>query len=87
MPQKTNVCGVVSITLSFLGLLCIPCMGAGLLFGIPAFIFGIIGMTRKNVLIGSAIAGTIISIFVCIVSVIFLLFFGTISAATEALLR
>ncbi len=87
MTQKTNVCGVISVTLSFLGLLSIPCMGAGLLMGIPAFIFGIIGLTKKDALTGSAIAGTIISIFVCITSVLFLLFFGTISAAADTLIK
>lgn len=87
MPQKTNVCGVISVTLSFLGLLSIPCMGAGILFSIPAFIFGVIGATRKNVLTGSAIAGIIISIFVAIVSLIFLLYSSIILVALGELLE
>lgn len=72
MPQKTNVCGVISLTLSIISVCFACCYGAGLLFAIPAFIFGLIGVTRKNMLIGTAIAGLIISVIGFALSIVVL---------------
>lgn len=69
MPQKTNVCGVISLTLSIISVCFACCYGAGLLFAIPAFIFGLIGITRENMLIGTAVAGLIISVIGILLSI------------------
>lgn len=74
MPQKTNVCGVISLTLSILSICTSCCFGAGLLFAIPAFILGVIGAARKNMQTGAAIAGIILSIVGIVLSIFILSF-------------
>ncbi|MDE7254271.1 MAG: hypothetical protein K2O32_15200 [Acetatifactor sp.] len=76
MPQKTNVCGVISLTFSILSVCIACCFGAGLIFAIPAFILGVIGVTRKNMLTGTAIAGIILSIIGFILSILTILLWG-----------
>ncbi|MCM1113806.1 MAG: hypothetical protein NC399_11195 [Muribaculum sp.] len=74
MSQKTNVCGVISLTFSLISVFFMCCFGAGLIFAIPAFILGIIGVTRKNMQIGTAIAGIIVSILGGIMSILTILY-------------
>lgn len=76
-PQQTNACGVISLIFSLISIFLSACLGAGLVFGIPAFILGIIGTKEKNMQTGTAIAGLVISIFGCLISIVFIFIYGS----------
>ncbi len=78
--QQTNACGVISLIFSIISILSSPCLGAGLIFGIPAFILGFIGTREKNMSTGTAIAGLIISTFGCLISIVSFFIFGSMGA-------
>lgn len=63
MQQKTNVCGVISLTLSIISFILSVCSCIGLPLAFASLILGIVGMCKKNMPTGTAIAGLIISIF------------------------
>ncbi|MDE6016788.1 MAG: hypothetical protein K2H41_14060 [Acetatifactor sp.] len=82
MQQQTNVPGVISLTLSIMSIFFMCCFGVGLLFGIPAFILGLVGISKKNMPTGTAIAGLIVSIVGCIMSTLTILYWMIIGGAS-----
>lgn len=81
--KKTNVCGIISLTLGIIGIIS-SCTCYNLVLAVPGIILGIIGMCLPGYKKGIAIAGFITNIAAVATTAVIYIFVEAMERAMES---